>query len=110
MPGSWTSGRSASANAPVHRRLADRLFTDPGSLLGDRHSPWTRDQYLRLITEGGFPEVLSIRSASVRRSWYDGYLNTVIIRDIGDFASIRNAEAIRKFSHWSPAFRKHPRA
>ena len=30
----------------------------------------------------------------MRRSWYSGYLNTVIVRDIGDFASVRNAEAI----------------
>ena len=90
----WPLSLGERTGAPAD--FADRLFTDPGSLLGDRHSPWTRDQYLRLITEGGFPEVLSIRSAPVRRSWYDGYLNTVIIRDIGDFASIRNAEAIPK--------------
>jgi predicted AAA+ superfamily ATPase len=88
----WPLSLAERTGAPAD--WADRLFADPASLLDVRHSPWTRDGYLDLITEGGFPEVLDIRSAPVRRSWYSGYLNTVIVRDIGDFASVRNAEAI----------------
>jgi predicted AAA+ superfamily ATPase len=88
----WPLSLAERTDAPAD--WADRLFADPGSLLDVRHSPWTRDGYLDLITEGGFPEVLDIPSASVRRSWYSGYLNTVIVRDIGGFAAVRNAEAI----------------
>jgi uncharacterized protein len=55
-----------------------------------------RDAYLDLITEGGYPEVLTIGIPAVPRSWYEGYLSTVIVRDIGDFASLRDAEAIPK--------------
>ena len=33
---------------------------DPPSLLAVRGSPWTRDEYLRLITDGGYPEPLTI--------------------------------------------------
>jgi hypothetical protein len=76
--------------------FADRLFGDPTSLLASRESPWTRDAYLDLIAEGGYPEVLTISAPAVRRSWYDGYLSTVIVRDIGDFASLRDAEVIPK--------------
>lgn len=76
--------------------FADRVFGDPASLLDDRQSGWTRDSYLSLITAGGYPEVLTIPVQSVRQSWYDGYLSTVIVRDIGDFASVRDADAIPK--------------
>ncbi|HET9079370.1 MAG TPA: ATP-binding protein [Trebonia sp.] len=76
--------------------FAERIFTDPASLLDVRHSSWTRDAYLSLITDGGFPEVLSFASVPARRSWYEAYLSTVIVRDIGDFASVRNVEAIPK--------------
>ena len=60
--------------------FADRLFGEPSSLLASRESPWVRDAYLDLIAEGGYPEVLTISAPAVRRSWYDGYLNTVIVR------------------------------
>ena len=74
--------------------FADRVFADPASLLDGGRARWTRDDYLGLITAGGYPEVLTIPVPSARNSWFDGYLSTVIVRDIGDFASIRNADAI----------------
>ena len=85
--------------------FADRLFGEPSSLLASRESPWTRDAYLDLIAEGGYPEVLTISASAVRRSWYDGYLNTVIVRDIGDFASLpaRTRRTQRPKSGFSPA-------
>ncbi|MGH3260823.1 MAG: ATP-binding protein, partial [Trebonia sp.] len=76
--------------------FAERVFTDPASLLDLRRSPWTRDAYLSLIVDGGFPEALGIGSAAAKQSWYEAYLATVIVRDIGDFASVRNVEAIPK--------------
>jgi uncharacterized protein len=69
-----------------------RLFADPGSLIGD--SPWTRPQYLRCVTSGGYPEVRSITSPVARRAWYDGYLSTVINRDIQDFATVARADRL----------------
>jgi hypothetical protein len=73
--------------------LAVRQFS---CRLATRQSSWTRGAYLDLITEGGYPEVLTIGVPAVRRSWYEGYLSTVIVRDIGDFASLRDAEVIPK--------------
>jgi uncharacterized protein len=76
--------------------FANRVFSAPASLLDGRQSGWTRDNYLSLIAAGGYPEALTIPVQSARWSWYDGYLSTVIVRDIGDFASIRDADAIPK--------------
>jgi predicted AAA+ superfamily ATPase len=71
-----------------------RLFDTSSSGLASQESRWTRDDYIRVICEGGFPEVLPLTSAVVRRAWYDGYLTTVINRDISEFAEIGKASAI----------------
>lgn len=90
----WPLSLSERTAGPTD--FTDRLFSEPSSLLATRQSPWTRDAYLDLITEGGYPELLTIGVPAVRRSWYEGYLSTVIVRDIGDFASLRDAEVIPK--------------
>jgi predicted AAA+ superfamily ATPase len=90
----WPLSLSERTAGPAD--FADRLFNEPSGLLTARRSSWTRDAYLDLITEGGYPEVLTIGVPAVRRSWYEGYLSTVIVRDIGDFASLRDAEVIPK--------------
>jgi uncharacterized protein len=71
-----------------------RLFDTPGSGLTGQDSEWTRDSYIRVICQGGFPEVLPLTSSAIRKAWYDGYLTTVINRDISEFAEIGKAAAI----------------
>ncbi len=71
-----------------------KLFDTSGSGLVGQESGWTRDDYIRVICEGGFPEVLALTSEIVKRAWYDGYLATVINRDISEFAEIAKASAI----------------
>lgn len=71
-----------------------RLFDASGSGLVGQESRWTRDDYIRVICEGGFPEVLPLTSPVVRRAWHDSYLTTVINRDISEFADIGKASAI----------------
>ncbi|MBO0803146.1 MAG: ATP-binding protein [Nocardiopsaceae bacterium] len=70
-----------------------RVFRDPASL-GSQESAWTREDYVRAICAGGYPEVLSLTSRIARRAWFDGYLTTVINRDISDFAEIGKIRAI----------------
>jgi predicted AAA+ superfamily ATPase len=70
-----------------------RVFSEPASLRG-AESAWTRDEYIRAICSGGYPEVRGLRSPIAPRAWYDGYLTTVINRDISDFAEIGKAQAI----------------
>jgi uncharacterized protein len=70
-----------------------RLFQEPASLRG-ADSAWTRDDYVRAVCSGGYPEVLALSSPIARRAWFDGYLTTVINRDISDFAEIGKIRAI----------------
>jgi predicted AAA+ superfamily ATPase len=71
----------------------NRVFADPAALPA-ADSPWTREAYIDVIAAGGFPEALTLTSATARKAWYDGYLTTVVNRDISDFAEIDKAYAI----------------
>jgi hypothetical protein len=70
-----------------------RLFGDLSSLRG-AESAWTRNEYIDAICSGGYPEVRGLRSMVARSAWYDGYLTTIINRDISDFAEIGKVRAI----------------
>lgn len=72
----------------------DTVFSDPSELLAD--STWTRRQYLDCVTAGGYPEVLSMGSSLARNAWYEGYLTTVINRDIQDFATITRSDVLSR--------------
>jgi predicted AAA+ superfamily ATPase len=71
----------------------NRVFADPAALSA-ADSSWTRDDYIDVIAAGGFPEAIALTSAIARKAWFDGYLTTVINRDISDFAEIDKAYAI----------------
>lgn len=71
-----------------------RVFGDPAQLVTG--SDWTRGQYLECVAAGGFPEPLTISSTVARRAWYDGYLTTLINRDIREFATVTRADALVK--------------
>jgi uncharacterized protein len=70
-----------------------RVFREPDSLRG-AESAWTRDEYIRAICSGGYPEARGLRSRVARSAWFDGYLTTVINRDISDFAEIGKIRSI----------------
>lgn len=70
------------------------VFDDPSHMMAS--SEWNRQEYLDCIVAGGYPEVLGIDSAVARRAWYDGYLSTVINRDIRDFATVTRGDALSK--------------
>lgn len=81
--------------AEVTRGTADfalRAFRAPSGLL-DAESSWTRDQYMLAVCAGGYPEVRRLRSAMARNAWYDGYLTTIITRDISVFADLDRVTA-----------------
>jgi uncharacterized protein len=63
----------------VTGRFLDRLFDDPASLAG-RVSGWRREDYLRAVCAGGYPEAVRFGQARNRSIWYRGYLDTVISR------------------------------
>lgn len=70
-----------------------QVFHDPAGLRAAK-SEWTRDEYIQAICAGGYPEVRALQSQVARRAWYDGYLTTVINRDISHFAEIGRARSL----------------
>ncbi|MFI7449396.1 ATP-binding protein [Nonomuraea sp. NPDC049714] len=73
--------------------FCDQLFADPSSVT-QRASAWTRDDYIKLICHGSYPEVLRLTSPVAIRQWFRGYLDTVIFRDIQEFAQVNKVRAI----------------
>ena len=63
----------------------DAVFADAPPVLDRSTSsaPLT-DRMLR----GGYPEAFSIASAERRRTWFDGYMTTILQRDVRDLARI----------------------
>ena len=53
----------------------------------------TRGDYATLIAAGGYPEALRVPD-TLRDSWFDAYLSTVVLRDISSFADIRRSTLI----------------
>lgn len=74
--------------------FCELLFAGRQSFTGAAESPWTRADYLRLICAGGYPEALSIANPALRQGWFDGYLSTVVLRDVASFAQIHHGELI----------------
>lgn len=46
-----------------------------------------------MICAGSFPEALRVSPAS-RRRWFNGYLRTVVSRDVAEFADLHNVQAL----------------
>jgi predicted AAA+ superfamily ATPase len=73
----------------------DEIFRAPAAMAG-KQTPWTRRDYMEVMVQGGYPELLDIPSPVTRRTWYDGYLSTVITRDISDFAQVHRLDALTR--------------
>ncbi|GAB3173802.1 ATP-binding protein [Myceligenerans halotolerans] len=59
---------------------------------------WTRQEYFDLFCAGGYPEARRIDSDSRRRTWFNGYLSTVVLRDVTDFATVQHGSAIPRLA------------
>jgi uncharacterized protein len=74
-------------------RFLDRLFGDADSLAGST-SGWRRDDYLQAVCAGGYPEAVRLGPTRNRSIWYQGYLDTVISRDLQQFADIQRRHVL----------------
>jgi predicted AAA+ superfamily ATPase len=68
----------------------DLLTSGPERLRQCRPDPLEREEYLRRICLGGFPEVQNL-SERARGRWFDSYVQTVTQRDVLDLSRIRQA-------------------
>lgn len=73
--------------------FAHRAFADVREFHGAQ-STWTRNDYLDVICAGSFPEVLRVSSLASRRRWFNGYVRTVVSRDISEFADVQNLQML----------------
>ncbi len=63
-------------------------------------STLSRNDYLALVCQGGYPEAINLTTRQKRR-WYQSYINTVTQRDIAELADIRKTAAIAPLLKWS---------
>lgn len=88
----WPFAVAESVGAPGD--FCDLLFAGRDSYAGAGGSPWTREEYLGRICTGGYPEVLGITAPGLREGWFDGYLSTVVLRDVASFAQVQHGDLI----------------
>ena len=59
-----------------------------------------RDEYLRRLCRGGYPE--AVRHDPARRGeWFESYLDTVIQRDLAALSGIRKATSLPRLLRWT---------
>ena len=73
--------------------LIDRAFRDPSGLIQHRGATPGRGEYLEFICQGGYPEVQSF-DRSIRRRWFERYLETVLRREVETATDLRRFDAL----------------
>jgi len=67
-----------------------------------------RDAVLEMALQGGFPEVLTLRSGRERKSWHMDYIEALLERDLRDIAKIQRKDSMRELvgvlAAWSSKF------
>ncbi len=73
--------------------LIDRAFRDPSGLIQHRGATPGRGEYLEFVCQGGYPEVQSF-DRSIRRRWFERYLETVLRREVETATDLRRFDAL----------------
>jgi hypothetical protein len=85
---------AAAERAGITADVARTLTDTPRDMLTADVSSWSRADYLDLIVGGGFPEAIRLPEGPIRQAWFEGYLQTVIQRDVRQFADIRHGAVV----------------
>jgi len=73
--------------------LIDRAFRGPTDLVKHRGATPSRGEYIELVCKGGYPEVQSF-DRSIRRRWFERYLETVLRREVETATDLRRFDAL----------------
>jgi predicted AAA+ superfamily ATPase len=73
--------------------LAERLLTGDEDGLSDMSSTLSRQDYIRIVCEGSFPEA-RLRVGRRRRAWFDNYLTRIVDRDARDISSLAHLDRL----------------
>ena len=79
-----------------HPGLIERLFRDGTETVTADLSPTTRADYARIMTTGGFPDVLRRRTEVAQKRWFDDYIASSLAKDVTELKKIRQAQALPK--------------
>jgi uncharacterized protein len=72
----------------VKENFIDRVFAD--ELKVSRAAAPGREELFERVLKGGYPPALSRTSERGRRQWFDGYLTTLLERDVLDLSKVRD--------------------
>jgi uncharacterized protein len=79
---------SSSELAGSKDSFVDRVFSK--DKLSSEQPIESRREILKRITTGGYPEVISRKSARRRDAWFSSYIMTILQRDVRDLANIEH--------------------
>jgi predicted AAA+ superfamily ATPase len=85
---------SVAERAGVTDDIGARLTDAPQEVMSAGRSTWSREAYLDVACTGGFPEVAAMAHDDLRRAWFEGYLQTVIQRDVREFADVQHSASV----------------
>jgi predicted AAA+ superfamily ATPase len=74
--------------------FAQRLLSEPDSLLSVEQTGASREECIARILTGGFPPAVRRRSRADRTRWFDDYVDLVIERDVMDLSRVRQRRAL----------------
>ena len=83
--------------------IAGWLKGEPGPI---PISPPTKADYLTLVCQGGYPEVIGADPED-RDDWFANYVETVVQRDIAALADVRKAASVPLLLQWTAALSSH---
>ncbi len=67
-------------------RFIDRTLS--GERFLDYSTNLSRNDYMEIVTTGGFPEVIARRTGSRRNIWFDNYSNAIVRRDAEEITNL----------------------
>ncbi len=97
----WPFSEGELAGRP--ETFLQQAFDQPGALAEVSTDPWPRERYWAAMVRGGFPEPAALTSRVARDAWFDGYLTTVTLRDLGQVADVRRPQDLLRLMRYAAA-------
>lgn len=72
----------------VKENFVDWVFNKDLQL--PRNISCDREDIIKRALEGGYPEALEMKTDRLKRTWMDGYINTLISRDVREVGNVRD--------------------
>ena len=82
----------------------DKWFDGPpGNSRPNSSGELEREDYMKLVCRGGYPEMVRLTDVATRVDWVNAYLDTVVRRDILPLSAIRKATNMNQLLGWAAA-------